>query len=60
MDCSWNIRIQLGDSWGGDFSTWLADILGVEEELRREIGNSNGRWVVEGEGLDTGESNVLG
>jgi len=60
VDCNRDIRVKLGDTGSGDFSTRLANVFCLEEELGRQIGNSDGCGVVEGEGLDTGESNVLG
>lgn len=60
MDCNGDVRVELGDSGSGDFSTGLANVFWLEEELGRQIGDSDGCGVVEGEGLDTGEGNVLG
>lgn len=59
MDCNRNVRVEFGDSWGGDIGARLADILRLEEELRGEVGYSNRSGVVKGEGFDTGEGNVL-
>jgi len=60
MDCNRNVRVEFGDSGGSDVGAGLADILRLEEELRGKIGDGNWGGVVEGEGFDTGEGNVLG
>jgi hypothetical protein len=60
VDCNRNVRVELSDSGGGDIGAGLADILRLEEELRGQIGDSNGSGVVEGKGFDTSEGNVLG
>jgi hypothetical protein len=60
MNSNWHIGVELGDSRGGDISTWLADILLLEEELRGKIGDGDGCGVIEGEGFNSGKGNVFG
>jgi hypothetical protein len=60
VDHHGDIGVELGDSWGGDISAGLADILRLEEELGGEICDGNGGGVVKSKGFDTSEGNVLG
>jgi hypothetical protein len=60
VDCNRNVRVELSDSGSSDVGAGFADILRLEEELRGQIGDSNGSGVVEGKGFDTSEGNVLG
>jgi hypothetical protein len=60
VDCHGHVGVELGDSWGGDFGAGLADILRLEEELGGEICDGNRCGIIKSEGLDTGESNILG
>lgn len=60
MDRHWDIGVELGDSWGRDFSAGLADILRLKEELGGEVCDSNGGRIVKSKGFDASEGNVLG
>lgn len=60
MNRDGDVRVQFRYSGSSRFGARLADILGLQEELGGEVRDGNGSGVVDGKGLDTSESNVLG
>lgn len=59
MDLDGSIGVEFCDTRGCDFVPGLADVLGGQKELSREIRNLDWSRVVDCQALDTSQGNIL-
>jgi hypothetical protein len=54
-----SVVVEFGQPWRGYLVSPQADVFLPEEELCRQVGDLDRRWVVERNGLDTGKTDVF-